>query len=75
MSATGGVKTLTQIRQQYPYTTIILTLSENDENLLNYIHLGVRRALLKNIDADFLINTLDKVVQGGYAFSPEIIPH
>ena len=76
MPVMNGLETLAHIRQQCPQTAVImLTASPKREDLLACMRLGARGFLLKNIDADFLLNALEKVAQGNHAFSPEMIPH
>ena len=76
MPVMNGLETLAHIRQQCPQAAVImLTASPKREDLLACMRLGARGFLLKNIDADFLLNALEKVAQGNHAFSPEMIPH
>ena len=53
-------------------TVIILTVSEDSEDLTECMRLGARGFLLKNIHADFLVDSVKKAYHGDNVFSPEM---
>lgn len=64
MPVMNGLETLAHIRQQCPQAAVImLTASPKREDLLACMRLGARGFLLKNIDADFLLNALEKLLK------------
>ncbi len=73
MPVMNGREALAQIlsanRQQ---TVIMLTVSEDSEDLTECMRLGARGFLLKNINADFLLDSIRKAVDGDNVFSPEM---
>lgn len=50
----------------------MLTVSEDSEDLTECMRLGARGFLLKNINTDFLIDSIKRAVQGDNVFSPEM---
>ena len=73
MPQMNGRDTLAQILSSRPEQKVImLTVSEDSEDLTECIRLGASGFLLKNINADYLIESIKKVVNGENAYSPEM---
>lgn len=73
MPVMNGREALAQILNSHPeQNVLILTVSEESEDLTECMRLGARGFLLKNINADFLIDAIKKVHQGDNVFSPEM---
>ena len=53
-------------------TVIMLTVSEDSDDLTECMRIGARGFLLKNINADFLLDSIRKAVDGDNVFSPEM---
>ncbi|XXQ69187.1 response regulator [Neisseriaceae bacterium B1] len=51
---------------------IMLTVSEDNDDLAECMRLGARGFLLKNINTDFLIDSVKRAAQGDNVFSPEM---
>ncbi|MDO4878352.1 MAG: response regulator transcription factor [Neisseria sp.] len=74
MPVMNGRETLAQILSARPQQCVVmLTVSEDSEDLIECMKLGARGFLLKNINADFLIESLQKAQAGGNVFSPEMM--
>lgn len=73
MPVMNGRDTLAQILSSRPeQAVVILTVSEEGDDLTECMRLGARGFLLKNIHADFLIDALKKAHRGDNVFSPEM---
>ena len=73
MPQMNGRDTLAQILSSRPEQKVImLTVSEDSEDLTECIRLGASGFLLKNINANYLIESIKKVVNGENAYSPEM---
>ncbi|MDI2091291.1 response regulator [Commensalibacter oyaizuii] len=73
MPVMAGKETLQQLLNIDPtLNVLILTVSEDDDNLLECMKLGAKGYLLKNIDTDFLLNSIRKILEGDYILSPEM---
>lgn len=73
MPIMNGRETLTQILSTNPEQNIVmLTVSEDSHDLTECIRSGAKGFLLKNISADFLVESIRKVVDGDNVFSPEM---
>ena len=73
MPQMNGRDTLAQILSSRPEQKVImLTVSEDSEDLTECIRLGASGFLLKNINANYLIESIKKVVNGDNAYSPEM---
>ncbi|QMT33691.1 response regulator transcription factor [Conchiformibius steedae DSM 2580] len=73
MPVMNGREALAQILSSRPeQTVIILTVSEDSEDLTECMRLGARGFLLKNIHADFLVDAVKKAFHGDNVFSPEM---
>lgn len=69
----NGRETLAQIMSVHPEQTVLmLTISEDGDDLTECMRLGARGYLLKNIHADFLIEAVKKAYHGDNIFSPEM---
>lgn len=70
-----GLQATRTLHAELPNTTIIiLTASDDDENLHQAVHLGAAGYLLKSLDATELFDLLTGVAQGGAA-SRARLPH
>lgn len=73
MPTMNGREALEQIFSSNPEQIVImLTVSEDGENLTECMRLGARGFLLKNINAEFLIDAIKKAANGDNVFSPEM---
>ncbi|MDK4680573.1 response regulator [Kingella negevensis] len=73
MPMMNGREALAQILSSRPNQIVImLTVSEDSEDLTECMRLGARGFLLKNINTDFLIDSIKRAVQGDNVFSPEM---
>lgn len=65
MPGMSGVETLQLILQDRPETAVLmLTVSEEAEDLANALQAGARGYLIKNIDADYLIRAVERAAAG-----------
>ena len=73
MPVINGREALAQILSAHPEQTVVmLTVSEDSDDLTECMRLGARGFLLKNINADFLLDSIRKAVDGDNVFSPEM---
>ena len=73
MPVMNGRETLAQILSSNPQQTVVmLTVSEDNDDLTECMRIGARGFLLKNINADFLLESIRKAVDGDNVFSPEM---
>ena len=73
MPVMNGRETLAQILSSNPQQTVVmLTVSEDNDDLTECMRIGARGFLLKNINADFLLDGIRKAVDGDNVFSPEM---
>ena len=73
MPVMNGRETLAQILSSNPQQTVVmLTVSEDNDDLTECVRIGARGFLLKNINADFLLDSIRKAVDGDNVFSPEM---
>ena len=73
MPVMNGREVLAQILSTRPEQVVVmLTVSEDSEDLTECMRLGARGFLLKNINADFLVDSLKKAADGDNVFSPEM---
>ena len=71
MPVMNGREALAQILGVNPNQTVImLTVSEDSDDLTECMRIGARGFLLKNINADFLLDSIRKAVDGDNVFSP-----
>ncbi|UOO80817.1 response regulator transcription factor [Uruburuella testudinis] len=73
MPVMNGREALAQILSANPQQTVVmLTVSEDSDDLTECMRIGARGFLLKNINADFLLESIRKAVDGDNVFSPEM---
>ena len=73
MPTMSGREALPQLLISQPNLAIlILTVSESSDDLMECMRLGARGFLLKNIDADFLVSSIYKAIDGDSVLSPEM---
>lgn len=73
MPGMNGREALSQIISINPQQAVImLTVSEDSDDLTECMHIGARGYLLKNINADFLLESIRKAAEGDNVFSPEM---
>ncbi|CAI3944702.1 DNA-binding response regulator [Commensalibacter communis] len=73
MPVMAGKETLQQLLSADPKLhVLILTVSEDNENLLECMEIGASGYLLKNIDIDFLLQSIRKTLDGDNILSPEM---
>lgn len=70
MNGTEALAQMLEMNRQLP--VVMLTVSEDAEDLKEAFVLGARGYLVKNIDADYLINSIRKIVAGESVMSPEM---
>ena len=74
MPVMNGREALAQILSSRPEQKVVmLTVSEDGENLVECMRLGACGFLLKNINANFLIDAIGKAANGDNVFSPEMM--
>lgn len=73
MPEMDGIQTVDQIRRMnLPVRVLMLTISEEEEDLLAAIRLGADGYLLKNVEPDDLRKAILRVAAGDGALSPEV---
>lgn len=73
MPIMGGREALPQLLSIQPeLAVLILTVSEDGIDLTDCMRIGARGYLLKNINSDFLLNSIRKAVEGDSVLSPEM---
>ncbi len=73
MAGTGGLEALRLLVEDVPEAQVImLTVSEDADDLLETLRSGARGYLLKNIDTDFLLESIRRAAQGESVMSPQI---
>ena len=73
MPVMDGLQTLAVVRRLHPEQKVLmLTISQNDEDLINAIVTGANGYVLKNTEPDSLRSTLMQVAAGNSVLSPEI---
>lgn len=69
----NGREALAQILATLPQQAVMmLTVSEDSDDLAECLRIGARGYLLKNINADFLLSSIRRVVDGDSVLSPEM---
>ncbi|MBT2385943.1 response regulator transcription factor [Streptomyces sp. ISL-11] len=69
----SGIETTRQIRERLPGTQVlVMTMSEDDDNLLAAIRAGARGYLLKGAVREEILHALHTVGRGGAVFSPRM---
>lgn len=73
MPTMNGQEALEQILESHPNMAVLmLTVSEDGEDLAECMRIGARGYLLKKIDADFLLQSIRHAVAGDSVISPEM---
>ena len=73
MPVMDGLQTLAVLRKLHPEQKVLmLTISQNDEDLINAIVTGANGYVLKNTEPDSLRTTILQVFAGNSVLSPEI---
>jgi two-component system nitrate/nitrite response regulator NarL len=73
MPGTGGLEALRLLMEDIPETQVVmLTVSEDAEDLLETLRAGARGYLLKNIDTEFLLESIQRAARGESVMSPQI---
>ena len=73
MPRRGGLDTMLSIKQKLPNAKVILlTVSEQDEDLLRAVKLGADGYLLKQVPAEQIIGAIRLVAAGQSVLSPEM---
>lgn len=73
MSGTSGLEVLRLLKEDIPETQVVmLTVSEDTEDLLETLRAGARGYLLKNIDTEFLLESIQRAARGESVMSPQI---
>jgi two-component system nitrate/nitrite response regulator NarL len=71
MPSTNGLQAIASLREEAPLTQIImLTVSEDAEDLLEALRAGARGYLLKNIETDFLLDAIRRAASNESVMSP-----
>ncbi|MGC1374950.1 MAG: response regulator transcription factor [Anaerolineales bacterium] len=73
MPVMNGIETLTEIRRMNPAPKVLmLTISQNDDDLIGAIVAGANGYVLKNTEPQALRNTILQVVAGNSVLAPEV---
>lgn len=73
MPGTGGLEALQLLKEELPQTQVVmLTVSEDAQDLLEALQLGARGYLLKNIETDFLLDSIRRAASGESVMSPQM---
>ncbi|MGB4813137.1 MAG: response regulator transcription factor [Methylophilaceae bacterium] len=73
MPITSGLKTIPLLKEEAPEAQILmLTVSEDAEDLLDALRAGARGYLLKNIETDFLLNAIHSAANGESVMSSQM---
>lgn len=73
MPGTSGLEALRVMMEDVPDTQVVmLTVSEDAEDLLETLRAGARGYLLKNIDTEFLLESIQRAARGESVMSPQI---
>lgn len=73
MPGTSGLEALRLLAEDVPEAQIVmLTVSEDADDLLETLRTGARGYLLKNIDTEFLLESIRRAARGESVMSPQI---
>ncbi|WP_066566872.1 response regulator transcription factor [Snodgrassella sp. CFCC 13594] len=73
MPVMGGIEALPIMISDHPdLAVLMLTVSEDSHDLMECMRLGARGYLLKNIDTQFLLDSIGKAIEGDSVLSPEM---
>lgn len=74
MPRLGGRETLQQLLNINPdFNVLILTVSEDSDDLIQCMTIGAKGYLLKNINTDFLLDSIHNVFEGNNILSPTMV--
>jgi len=72
MPAMSGIEALAQmVEMNHDMPVVMLTVSEDAEDLKEAFVLGARGYLVKNIEADYLVSSIRQIIAGESVMSPE----
>lgn len=73
MPGTSGLEAIPLLREEAPLTQVImLTVSEDADDLLEALRAGARGYLLKNIETDFLLDSIRRAAAGESVMSAQM---
>lgn len=73
MSGTSGLEVLQILTDDMPEIEVLmLTVSEDAQDLMQALRSGARGYLLKNIEIDFLVDSIRRAVKGESVMSPQM---
>lgn len=73
MPGISGLEAVQLLRDELPKTEVLmLTVSEDAEDLMDALRAGARGYLLKNIDTEFLIDAVRRAARGEAVMSPQM---
>lgn len=68
-----GISAISAIREQCPQTQFCMfTVFEDNDKIFNSIKAGAKGYILKNVDPDFILNSIRELYNGGSPMNPEI---
>lgn len=74
MPGTNGLETIPLLRDEVPQAKIImLTVSEDADDLLDALRVGAHGYLLKNIEIDFLLDSIRRAAAGESVMSSQMV--
>jgi two-component system nitrate/nitrite response regulator NarL len=73
MEGVGGLEALPLLKKEVPDANVLmLTVSEDAADLIEALKLGAAGYLLKNIDTDFLLDSIKRAANGESVMSPQM---
>lgn len=73
MPGIGGLEALQLLQEDLPQVQVVmLTVSEDAQDLLEALRIGARGYLLKNIETDFLLDAIRRAAAGESVMSPQM---
>lgn len=73
MPGVGGLEALQLLQEELPQVQVVmLTVSEDAQDLLEALRIGARGYLLKNIETDFLLDAIRRAAAGESVMSPQM---
>ncbi len=73
MPGTSGLEALQMLTDEMPETVVLmLTVSEDAQDLIQALRSGARGYLLKNIEIDFLVDSIHKAINGESVMSSQM---
>jgi two-component system, NarL family, nitrate/nitrite response regulator NarL len=73
MPGTSGLEAIPLLREEVPQAQVVmLTVSEDAEDLLEALRIGARGYLLKNIDTDFLLDSIRRAAAAESVMSSQM---